>query len=517
MDGALPLCGSIWSDFEYSMIALGIDSGTQSTKTIALEVPTGKILASAQKAYALIGGLPAGHLEQNPQDWLDAVESTVGQVLRELGARKQEVSAIGVSGQQHGFVPLDAQGKVIRPAKLWCDTSTVDQCRQFDAEFGGPEELIKLSGNAMLPGYTAPKILWLKQNEPNHYKALRTVLLPHDYINFFLTGERAMEYGDASGTGLMDVRTRQWCEPLVEFIDSDLAEALPTLSSSRRPLGLLRESLRAQWGLEKSPVVSAGGGDNMMGAIGTGNVAPGVVTVSLGTSGTVFAHATEPVVDPEGEVAAFCDSTDRWMPLVCTMNVTVATEQARKLHQWTHDEMEQQIASAPAGAGGLLFLPYLNGERTPNLPSGTGVFHGLTTTTMTPAYMARAVMEGVTLGLGYGLARFRALGIRPTEIRLTGGGSKSALWRQICADVFGVPTVCLKSAEGAALGAAIQGAYACSSAQGKPSTFRDLCAQMVEVDAATRCEPNSAFAEVYARQLSRQSELTSRMHGLGFL
>ena len=499
------------------MIALGIDSGTQSTKTIAVEVATGSVLASAQKSYSLLGGLPAGHLEQNPQDWIDAVEQTVGEVLVALGDRKQEVGAIGVSGQQHGFVPLDAAGKVIRPAKLWCDTSTVEQCKQFEAEFGGTEELIKLAGNAMLPGYTAPKILWLKQHEPRHFKALATVLLPHDYINFHLTGERAMEYGDASGTGLMDVRTRKWSEPLVEFIDADLGEALPPIASSRRALGLLRENLRAKWGLEKSPVVSAGGGDNMMGAIGTGNVAPGVVTVSLGTSGTVFAQATEAVVDPEGEVAAFCDSTDRWMPLVCTMNVTVATEQVRHCFGWDHVELERQVQTAPAGAGGLLFLPYLNGERTPNLPAGSGVFHGLTTKTMASGYMARSVMEGVTLGLGYGLARFRSLGIEPKEIRLTGGGSKSAIWRQICADVFGVPTVCLKSAEGAALGAAVQAAFAALSAQGQATTFRELCGRLVQLDEPTRCEPEKAHAEVYSRQLSRQTELTSRLHAAGYL
>jgi xylulokinase len=499
------------------MIALGIDSGTQSTKTIALDVESGGILASAQKSYGLLEGLPPGHLEQNPKDWIDAVESTVGEVLQHLGSRKQEVSALGVSGQQHGFVPLNAAGEVIRPAKLWCDTSTVDQCRQFEAEFGGAEELIKLAGNAMLPGYTAPKILWLKQKEPNNYKALATVLLPHDYINYFLTGERTMEFGDASGTGLMDVRTRQWSEPLIEFIDPKLADALPTIGSSRRAIGLLRESLRAQWGLQKSPVVSAGGGDNMMGAIGTGNVVPGVVTVSLGTSGTVFAHSTEPVVDEDAEVAAFCDSTDRWMPLVCTMNVTVATEQIRANYGWNHAEMERQIASVPAGSGGLVFLPYLNGERTPNLPSASGVLHGLTTTTMTPAYQARAVMEGVTLGLAYGLARFRALGIQPTEIRLTGGGSKSAIWRQICADVFGVPTVCLKSAEGAALGAAIQAAYACQSAQGKPASFQALCGKIVEVDARTRCQPDPENVQVYARALSRQGELTRKLHAGGLL
>jgi xylulokinase len=264
-------------------------------------------------------------------------------------------------------------------------------------------------------------------------------------------------------------------------------------------------------------VVSAGGGDNMMGAIGTGNVQAGVVTVSLGTSGTVYAFAAEPVVDPSGEVAAFCDSTDRWMPLVCTMNVTVATEQVRKMFGWNHDQLESHVASVPAGAGGLLFLPYLNGERTPNLPLGSGVLHGLNPENMQPSHLARSVMEGVTQGLAYGLGRFKELGIEPAEIRLTGGGSKSGAWRQICADVFGVPAVALESAEGAALGAAIQGAYASMAAHGQPVTFRELCARIVQLDETTRATPNDSHREIYSHQLSRQTDLTRRMHAAGYL
>jgi xylulokinase len=272
-----------------------------------------------------------------------------------------------------------------------------------------------------------------------------------------------------------------------------------------------------EWGLEKSPVISSGGGDNMMGAIGTGNVQPGVVTVSLGTSGTVYAFSAEPVIDPQGEIAAFCDSTDRWLPLACTMNVTVATEQIRKMFGWSHAELEARVSSAPAGAAGLLFLPYLTGERTPNLPLGSGVLHGLNLENMNPSHLARAVMEGVTLGLGYGLARFRELGIQPSEIRLTGGGSQSAAWRQICADIFGVPTVCLQSAEGAALGAAIQGAFAWHSANGKPTTFRELCGRIVRLDDGTRAEPNGDHRDTYAHLLTRQGDLTRRLHATGYL
>lgn len=499
------------------MIAIGIDSGTQSTKTIALDLASGQILASAQSAYGFVEGLPPGHLEQDPAIWIKAVETTLRSCFDQLGERRNEVVGIGVSGQQHGCVVLDKDDEPIRPAKLWCDTSTLTQCEEIAAEFGGQKALIDLAGNAVLPGYTLPKLLWLKQNEPAHFKAIKTVLLPHDYINFWLTGEKKMEFGDASGTGWMDVRNRTWNEAILKFIDPALLDAIPRPHSSQVPCGLLRDELRASWGLKNSPVVSSGGGDNMMGAIGTGNVTPGVVTASLGTSGTLFSYSDTPIIDPEGEVAAFCDSTDGWLPLVCTMNVTVATEQVRHLFGWDHARAEKEISSVPAGAAGVLFLPYLNGERTPNLPSGCGVFHGLNTQNMTPAHMARATMEGVTMGLGYGLARFRELGIAPTEIRLTGGGSKSAVWRQICADVFGVPTVCLESAEGAALGAAVQAAATANSVNGQRGSVKDLVAKLVVLDESSRTHPSKANVALYAELQKKQTALTRKLHSAGYL
>jgi xylulokinase len=260
-------------------------------------------------------------------------------------------------------------------------------------------------------------------------------------------------------------------------------------------------------------VISAGGGDNMMGAIGTGNVAAGRVTASLGTSGTIFAYGDQPMVDPSGEVAGFCDSTDAWLPLVCTMNVTVATEAARKLFGWSHAQMEQAIRTVPAGAEGLLFLPYLQGERTPNLPHGTGVFHGLTTRTMSPAHLARATMEGVTLGLAYGLQRLRTLGLAPTEIRLTGGGSKSAVWRQICADVFGCRVVTLAEAEGAALGAAIQ---ALASVETKKSV-NDWSSAIAQANESEAALPQNKTGFDYAAALQKQIALTHALAERGFL
>ncbi|HEY0791117.1 MAG TPA: xylulokinase [Chthoniobacterales bacterium] len=499
------------------MLYLGIDSGTQSTKSIILDLSTGQILASAQKNYGFIPGLPPGHLEQEPQVWLDAVDETIQSCLEEVGGRRDDVRAIGVSGQQHGLVVLNEDNEVVRPAKLWCDTSTAPQCEQILEEFGGASAVIKLVGNSILPGFTAPKILWLKQHEPNNYAAVRSVLLPHDYINFWLTGEKRMEYGDASGTGLMDIKTRRWCEPIVDFIDPELPDKLPLLGSSRQAVGLLREDLRRRWGLKASPIVSAGGGDNMMGAIGTGNVEAGVVTASLGTSGTIYAYSTEPVVDPEGEVAGFCDSTDKWLPLVCTMNVTLATEQARRLFGWDVATLNQQVESVPAGSEGLLCLPYFTGERTPNLPNGCGVFHGLNPGTMTPAHLGRAAMEGATLGLAYGLNRCRSLGIKPAEIRLTGGGSKSRVWRQICADIFRVPVVCLATAEGAALGAALHGAWIDQLVNHKSANLADLLRPVVKLDESSRALPQAAVSDQYQQAYTRFKNLTQRLHSGGYL
>jgi xylulokinase len=496
------------------MIYLGIDCGTQSTKTIALDSDTGRIVASAAQSYEVLPGLPPGHLEQNPSTWTQAVDATIQQVVTALGTRRGEVRGIGVSGQQHGFVALDREGKVIRPAKLWCDTSTTEECDSIRNHFGGAKAVIEKVGMDMLPGFTAPKILWLKRHEPGNFEKLATILLPHDYLNFYLTGKLTMEYGDASGTALMDIRNRAWARDALDFIDPGLAGKMPPLGSSRKPAGTLLPELAKRWNLPAGVVVSAGGGDNMMGAIGTGNVAPGRVTASLGTSGTIYAYSEKPVIDPAGEIAGFCDSTDAWLPLVCTMNVTVATEAARNLFGWSHVQLEEAVRSVPTGADGLLFLPYLQGERTPNLPRATGVFHGLTPRTMTPPHLARATMEGVTLGLLYGLHRMRTLGIAPTEIRLTGGGSKSAVWRQICADVFGCRVVTLAEAEGAALGAAIQ---ALAAAAETKKSIAEWSNDLVRINPNDTTEPLKSHDFDYFGAMEKQVSLTAALSERGFL
>ena len=488
---------------------IGIDSGTQSTKAVVYDLESGKVVAEARAPHALIAGLPAGHMEQHPQDWTEALDT----VLRAVGQQvdRARVRGIGVSGQQHGFVPLDARGEVIRPAKLWCDTSTTAECTLITKKLGGPKAAIRKTGNLILPGFTAPKILWLKRHEPANYRQLRHVLLPHDFLNFYLTGNYFMEQGDASGTALMDVRKRGWSHEALAAVDQNLAEWLPAISESHDAAGILRPELAEKFGFPREVVVSAGGGDNMMGAIGTGNVAPGVVTASFGTSGTIYAFAKKPVIDPRGEIAAFCASMGGWLPLLCTMNVTTVTEQARSLFGYDHAALEAAVVRVPAGARGLLLLPYLAGERTPNVPNGSGVLTGLSSQTFDAPHLARAAMEGVTMGMNYGLRRLAALGVKAKEIRVTGGGAKSPVWRQLMADVFGVPVVAMVEDEGAALGGALQAAWCTALREGKRVKIIDFTARAVALDDASRCMPSQANVAIYRELQSIQDKLSAAM------
>lgn len=503
------------------MYVIGIDTGTQGTKALVFDLEKASVVAGASRNYGMIEGLPEGHREQDPALWIKAVDYTIRECVRQLEAQDRgggsRVAAIGVSGQQHGLVVLDENNSIIRPAKLWCDTSTSGQCEEISRAFGGAPGLIELAGNPMLPGYTAPKILWLKQNEPQNFQRIEAILLPHDFINYWLTGVRRMEPGDASGSGLFDVRNRRWCREIIDFIDPVLHHALPPVGSSRDVLGSIRPELADAWGLGHHVLVSAGGGDNMMGAIGTGNVKPGQVTVSLGTSGTIYGVNDQPLIDPHGEVAAFCDSTDQWLPLVCTMNATVVTESVRRHYGWDHEKMEREASSAPMGAEGLMLLPYFQGERTPSLPEGCGVLHGMTLGNYTAPNMMRAAMEGVALSIGYGMMRLEELGFEPGAVKVTGGGSKSPVWRQIIADVLGRPLVALKTDEGAALGAALQSAVSFFRHNGEDLSYDEIISYAVVPDPATECEPDEGRHAFYQELLARQQYLVETLHIPGFL
>lgn len=486
---------------------LGIDCGTQSLKVVAWNPDSESLIASSQ-GYDLISGLPPGHKEQHPQTWIDALDTCMERLAGQC-ADLSRVRAIGVSGQQHGLVLLDRSDRVLRPAKLWNDTSTGAQCRRILDAAGGLDAYRKEIGNGLPPGFTASKILWVKENEPGTYRRADTFLLPHDYLNLHLTGEKTAEAGDASGTGYFRVARRVWSERALQWLDParDLAACLPRLIGAREPAGTLRSSLARKWGLPTGVRVSSGGGDNMMGAIGSGNVSSGKVTVSLGTSGTLYAYSSTPVLDPQGGIAAFCDSTGGWLPLACTMNVTVATEMVRSgFLSGSLEEFNRRVETVPPGSEGLILLPYLEGERMPDVPEGTGVLLGLRPRTASPGHLARACMEGVTLGLRYGLDRLRELGARPGEIRLIGGGSRSRVWRKIAADVFGCPVITLTQEEGPAFGAALQAAW-CREEESL-ETWVD---RFVRLDESTRQTPSRSGQELYEQIYSVYRNLSDTL------
>jgi xylulokinase len=478
-----------------TIFVIGIDSGTQGTKALIVDLETGEVCGRGHSAHAMIEGLGPGASEQDPRTWVLALESALASALKESAIDPKNAVAIGVSGQQHGFVPLDRAGLPIRPAKLWNDTSTVEETDLIIERLGGKTKAIERLGIAPAVGFTASKILWLKMHEPENFARLATVLLPHNFLNFHLTGRLHMEYGDASGTGLMDIRKREWSPEALAAVDADLAGKLPPLTHPKEPVGLMRKEVASRFGLGRA-LVAGGGGDNMMGSVGTGNVVPGVCTLSLGTSGTVYSFVPRPFIDPEGEIAAFCDSTGGWLPLLCTMNVTNTTEIFKALYRLSNEDLENLASGAAPGAGGLVFLPFIDGERVPVLPFGSGVLFGLDRRTFNKTHMARAVIEGTVLNLGFGFARMRALGMTPSEVRATGGGAKSRLWLQIVADVFRTPVVTLKEQEAAAYGAALQAIWAFLLDKGECVGIADITKERVKLDRLAS-EPDPKNFETY--------------------
>ncbi|MGI9234301.1 MAG: xylulokinase [Woeseiaceae bacterium] len=490
---------------------LGIDLGTQSVKVVFYDFEARETVA-VESAPLDLYQTEAGLAEQQAHWWINALKQALQQVGKGV---RSSVVAIGVSGQQHGFVPIDEAGEVQAPVKLWCDTSTGAECEAITTAFGGAEACIAEVGNPILPGYTASKVRWFRDAHPGPYSQMDCMLLPHDYLNFYLTGERCMEAGDASGTGFLDIRTREWSEKMLSAIDPDrdLRECLPDILVANKPIGTLLPSIAKELALPPGTPVSIGGGDNMMGAIGTGNVSPGVVTVSLGTSGTVYAYSDQPVIDPKGNIAAFCSSTGGWMPLLCTMNCTVSTELMRNLLGADIASFEAQLAASQRGANGVITVPYFNGERTPNLPDAKGCILGLDSRNTRPENILRSAVEGATFALRFGIDELSELGITAEQIVLTGGGVNSDTWRQVVADICDAPVSVLKHEEGAGFGAALQ---ALAMLGGEGVDLSELVSEHLERDTARCCEPrpsavnfyNEAYNE-YQRAAEKVAELYS--------
>ena len=483
---------------------LGIDCGTQGTKAIILDALSGQVLGQGAAAHKLISGAN-GRREQDPAQWLDALTLATRRALLAADVDGQAILGIGVSGQQHGLVLLDHQGKVLRPAKLWCDTETTEENDRLLTHLGGDKGSLERLGVVIAPGYTVSKLLWTREQHPEIFSRIAHVMLPHDYLNYWLTGRSCSEYGDASGTGYFNVRTRQWDLQLLRDIDPSgrLQAALPELIDAHAAVGTLLPGIADHLGINPRARVSSGGGDNMMGAIGTGNIKPGTITMSLGSSGTVYAYADQPKVSPDAAVATFCSSSGGWLPLICTMNLTNATGVIRELFDLDIECFNALVAQAPIGAEGVCMLPFLNGERVPALPHATGSVLGLTMSNLTQANLCRAVVEGTTFGLRYGLDLLRHNGLQSRSICLIGGGSNSQVWRQIVADTMNTPVICTEQSEAAALGAAIQAAWCTSWANGHEDSLEDLCERCVKLDLASETLPIADNVAAYQQAYER--------------
>ena len=493
-----------------SNLFLGIDCGTQGTKALVLDSDSGQVLGIGSVPHTLIQG-EHGRREQNTEQWLTALAEATAQALAQANVNGQHIRGISVSGQQHGLVLLDANGHVLRPAKLWCDTQSTPENNQLLDWLGGESGCLERLGLVIAPGYTLSKLLWTRLHHPHIFAQIAHIMLPHDYLNFWLTGRCCSEYGDASGTGYFNVKTRQWDLGILRHIDpgGQLERALPELIESRQPVGTLRPEVARLLGLNPHAVVASGGGDNMLGAIGTGNIEPGIITMSLGSSGTVYAFDQQPQPHPDASVAGFCSSTGGWLPLICTLNLTTTTTAVRELLSLSLNDFNTLAGQVPIGAEGVSMLPFLNGERVPALPDATGSFHGLTLTTMTAANLCRAALEGTTYGLRYGLDLLRANGVQSQTIRLVGGGSKSPLWRQLVADIMNTPVICTEQSEAAALGAAIQAAWCVSAGQ---QTLADICQRCVRLDPTSASQPIAenvhAYEQLYLRYRQQVAALS---------
>ncbi|WP_415845063.1 xylulokinase [Stutzerimonas zhaodongensis] len=493
---------------------LGIDCGTQGTKALLLDAVSGQVLGQGSASHELISG-PNGRREQHVEQWTSAFEAATAAALADAGVPGDQVLGIGVSGQQHGLVALDRDGQVLRPAKLWCDTESAQENQRLLQWLGGERGSLERLGVVIAPGYTVSKLLWMKEQHSQLFERIAHILLPHDYLNYWLTGRCCSEYGDASGTGYFDVRSRRWDLEMLRHIDPNgrLGAALPELIGPDEAVGTLRPELALRLGLNPNVIVSSGGGDNMMGAIGTGNIQLGAITMSLGTSGTLYAFTGEPQISPQPAVATFCSSSGGWLPLICTMNLTNANAAIRDLLELDLQQFNDFVVQSPIGAEGVTLLPFLNGERVPALPHATASLHGLTTDNLTRANLCRAVLEGVTLGLRYGLDLLRESGVRSERIQLIGGGAKNPQWRQIVADMMATPVVCTSHNEAAALGGAIQAAW-CHARQSDPqASLVELCDRCVSLDESTAVEPEPNAVQSYEQVYRRYQALVIATYG----
>src|SRR5918995_2132241 len=493
-------------------VLVGLDVGTGGARAVAIN-HSGEIVAEASSEYPLYTPRP-GWTEQDPEDWWKGAKEVLAKVAAEAG---EEVGGIGLTGQMHGSVFLDRAGAVIRPALLWNDQRTEVQCEKI-TEAVGKERLIRLAGNPALTGFQAPKILWLRDEEPENHSRVARVLLPKDYVRLRLTGEHATDASDAAGTLLLDIQARDWSGEILDALEIP-QEWMPEVYEGPENSGALRESVAEELGLPPGIPVAAGGGDNAAAAIGTGIVRPGLVNSSVGTSGVLFAHAEEFTPDPSGRLHAFCHAVPGAYHL---MGVTLSA--GGSLSWWREtlggdfDELVGEASDVPPGSEGLVFLPYLSGERTPHLdPKARGAFFGLTARHGAP-HMTRAVMAGVILSLRDSLEIMRDLDVPIRDVRATGGGAKSDLWRRLQADIYGIPIRRTVADEGPAYGAALlagvtSGAYADVDEATSVVKLRKETTELDEERSKIYKEYYEVYRSLYPATSSAMSHLTDLATG----
>jgi len=482
---------------------LGIDVGTGGTRAVLLD-ELGRVIGSATSEHGPISARHTGWAEQHPHDWWRASCAAIKECLERAATRAEDIAAIGLTGQMHGMVLLDGAGEVLRPAVIWCDQRTEEQCRAITARIGAAR-LIELTANPALTNFTLTKIWWVQQHEPQVWSRVRTILLPKDYVRFKLTGARAIDVADASGTLLFDVVHRRWSTEMMEA-SGIRHDQLPTALESPEISGRISAEGSRATGLRAGTPVVAGAGDQAAGAVGIGIVRPGAVSATIGTSGVVFAATSAPTLDPKGRIHTFCHAVPgRW-------HVMGVTQAAGYSLRWfrdelcrfgaesklvSYDQLTTEAAATKPGAEGLLWLPYLMGERTPHLdPDARAALVGLTAQ-HTRGHVVRAILEGVAFSLRDTLTIFNELNLPVNSMRVGGGGARSPLWRQIQADIYGMPVEVLEAEEGAAHGSGLLagvGAGVWQSVESACDTAVRV-AQRIQPEAATVSKMNRAYAE----------------------
>ncbi len=480
---------------------LGIDTSTTSSKALLID-ERGEVIAVASSPHTLQTPRPLWS-EQDPRDWWEAVSTSIRSVLEKAGIRGEDIAAVGLTGQMHGLVLLDESGNVLRPAILWNDQRTQSQCDEIH-QIMGREKFIQITGNVALTGFTAPKILWVKENEPDVYARAKHVLLPKDYIRYKLTGEYAMDKADGAGTVLFDLRARDWSEEVLAALEIPPAW-MPKTCEGPEFTGFVTEEAASRTGLKPGTPVAAGGGDQAAQAVGVGAVEAGIVGLTVGTSGVVFATTPSALIEPEGRLHAFCHAVPgmwHFMGVMLSAAGSLQWYRDTLAADMSFDDLLQEAESIPAGSEGLQFLPYLTGERTPYPdPLARGAFIGLTIR-HSRAHMTRAVLEGVAFGLKDSFTLIQNAGLGSiTQVRASGGGTKGALWRQILASVLEAELVTVNTTEGAAYGAALLAGVGA----GVWSDVASACKACIKITGSTLPDPEAV--DVYRKAYSLYQEL----------